>query len=448
MPIVIDDDLRTMTIPTDLVLLGVESDDDVMKIPFQMPRMYHGYDLSLFEARVNYMNAKGEGDIYIAQDLTVEDSNLTFTWIVGRNACKYKGDTKFIVCLKKFDSDAVCIQEFNTTVYKLPVLEGLETIDAVEQENADIIEQILQMIDNSGMFDPSQYYTKSQVDARIPSKLPNPYKLTIDGTEYDGSETVTMETNSIRDRQLSGKTINIVDAVPGTVNSLKLYDSSEQVISSGTVCVANKNLFRIDALPANYSFADIMVKKRSDHGFKVTGTAATKAGPANNMDAEAFEVGKTYTISSGKSSGFAMVILSVTYDDSSHEDFISVNSATTFTIEKKVTQAFVGIGVDTGVTVDEIVYPQIEAGKIASAWVDNEYEEIAFTGSNLPELPDVISNLWSKTASVAKLVVDYKSDTVFKKIDEYVNENVVGRQINGSVSVSYDGLGTVSIGVG
>lgn len=161
--IVIDDNLRTMTIPTDIILLGVESDDDVNKIPFKMPKEYCGFDLSQFEARINYMNAKGEGDIYIVSDLAVDGEDptmMTFTWVVGRNACKYKGQTRFIVCLKKFapDDTGDVIQEFNTTVYTLPVLEGLETVDAVVQQNADIIEEIMRKLDPSvNIFNASTY---------------------------------------------------------------------------------------------------------------------------------------------------------------------------------------------------------------------------------------------------------------------------------------------------
>lgn len=156
--IVIDDNLRTMTIPTDIILLGVESDDDVNKIPFKMPKEYCGFDLSTFEIRINYMNAKGEGDIYAVDDMTVVDDDLTFNWLVGRNACKYKGQTKFIVCLKKFDQNSNVIQEFNTTVYSLPVLEGLETVGAVEQQYPDIIEYILQRLDPSiNIFNASNF---------------------------------------------------------------------------------------------------------------------------------------------------------------------------------------------------------------------------------------------------------------------------------------------------
>lgn len=123
--IVIDENLRTMDIPSEIVLLGVESDEDVNKIQFQMPKEYCGYDLSEFDANINFMNAKGEGDVYSVSDLTVDGDAMTFTWVVGRTACAYKGMTRFNVCLKKFD-EGTLVQEFNTTVYELPVLEGLE----------------------------------------------------------------------------------------------------------------------------------------------------------------------------------------------------------------------------------------------------------------------------------------------------------------------------------
>ena len=159
-----------MQIPESITLLGVESDDDVNKIPFQMPKEYCGFDLSTFSARINYVNANGDGDIYIIDDVSVDGDDpslMNFTWLVGRNACAYKGNTQFIVCLKLFDENSTVIKQFNTTVYSLPVLQGLETTEAVVQQNADVIEEILKMIEEAGSIDLSNYYTKAQVDALI-----------------------------------------------------------------------------------------------------------------------------------------------------------------------------------------------------------------------------------------------------------------------------------------
>ena len=147
--IVIDKDLRIMQIPPTLKLLGVESDDSVNRINFCLPKEYNGFDLSEFVIRINYMNANNEGDVYAVDDAHVQDDNVYFSWLVGRHACEYKGTVKFIVCLKKVDGNAVVTQEFNTTVQKLPVLEGLETSEAVIQENPDIFEQLLLQINTA-----------------------------------------------------------------------------------------------------------------------------------------------------------------------------------------------------------------------------------------------------------------------------------------------------------
>lgn len=143
----IDNDLRTITIPSSLQIVGVESDEDVRRLYFQMPKQYGEVDLSGFNIRINFMNANNSGDVYAVTDKQVSGDNITFSWLVGRNVLAYRGNIRFIVCLKKTDAEGVVQQEFNTTIAQLTVLEGLETIEAVVAENPDIIEQILARLD-------------------------------------------------------------------------------------------------------------------------------------------------------------------------------------------------------------------------------------------------------------------------------------------------------------
>lgn len=143
----IDLELRTITIPPGIRNIGVESDEDVKRLYFRMPRMYGTYDLSEFSFRINYRNANQEGDIYLVEDKAVEGDNITFSWEIGRHAAKYKGNVQFIVCLKKADSAGAIQQEWNTTVATLPSLEGLEVEAAVPEETTDVIEQLLLMVE-------------------------------------------------------------------------------------------------------------------------------------------------------------------------------------------------------------------------------------------------------------------------------------------------------------
>lgn len=144
---VIDNDLRTISIPSSVQLAGVESDEDVRRLNFQMSKQYGEVDLSGFDIRINFMNANNSGDVYAVTDKAVSGDNITFSWLVGRNALAYRGNIRFIVCLKKTDAEGVVQQEFNTTIAQLTVLEGLETTEAVVAENPDIIEQILVRLD-------------------------------------------------------------------------------------------------------------------------------------------------------------------------------------------------------------------------------------------------------------------------------------------------------------
>lgn len=145
--IVIDNDLRTINIPENIKILGVESDDDVLRLHFRMPKMYGEVDLSEFAIRINYMNAAEKGDVYVVTDAVVVEDHITFSWLVGRTATERKGDVNFIVCLKQVENGVV-EQEFNTTLATLKVLEGLETENAVAAKYPDVLESILKRLDD------------------------------------------------------------------------------------------------------------------------------------------------------------------------------------------------------------------------------------------------------------------------------------------------------------
>jgi hypothetical protein len=131
-------------IPASIKVLVVESDDDVHRLQFSVPRYYGEFDLSEFVANINYKNARGGGDVYPVNDLAVseDESEITFSWLVDRFAFQYKGDVQFSICLKKYDGDAV-VKEFNTTFATLPVLAGLETSEAAVSTAPGVLDVVL-----------------------------------------------------------------------------------------------------------------------------------------------------------------------------------------------------------------------------------------------------------------------------------------------------------------
>jgi hypothetical protein len=135
---------RKIVVPPGIKNIGVESDDDVMCLPFSMPRYFGDVDLSEFDIRINYKNARGEGDVYLVNEFTTTDADtIEFDWIVGRYAVAYEGEVVFSLCLKKMDENNVVVKEFNTTICSLSVLKGLETDGAIIQENPDLINQMI-----------------------------------------------------------------------------------------------------------------------------------------------------------------------------------------------------------------------------------------------------------------------------------------------------------------
>lgn len=145
--LIIDNDLRTITIPPEIANIGVESDDNVKRLHFQMPRQYGEFDLSEFDIRINYLAANNTGDIYVVTDKAVSGDNITFSWLVGRSAFAAQGTVRFIVCLKKTNQEGAVEQEYNTTVATLQALEGIEPSGQIVEDNPEVIESILKRLD-------------------------------------------------------------------------------------------------------------------------------------------------------------------------------------------------------------------------------------------------------------------------------------------------------------
>ena len=141
--LIIDSDLRTIAIPSDFGVFGVESDDDVLRVHFRGPRFYHNVDLSTFDLRVNIKNAAGDEDLYVVDDMTADDNSITFSWLIGRFVASVRGQIEFSLCFRELGEEGVILREFNTTTATGTILEGLEVGKAIEFEYPDILETIL-----------------------------------------------------------------------------------------------------------------------------------------------------------------------------------------------------------------------------------------------------------------------------------------------------------------
>ena len=233
---VIDSDLRIIGIPEQFKVLGVENDKDVKVMQFRMPKVYKGTDLSAFNISVNYQNARGTKDRYVVTDKKVSGDQIEFSWTVGKTATVYRGDTRFIVCMRLAGSDGVIQKEFNTTLATMTVLEGLEVDNPViEQEEKDIIAQLLQIVDDKSK-EAVQAVT-AEGTKQIKAVQAEAQEIAADREQIktnkaDIADLMQTKAGAIIN-SAKGERIAVGDSAGAFFEGLKLYGKTEQVRTKG-----------------------------------------------------------------------------------------------------------------------------------------------------------------------------------------------------------------------
>lgn len=150
----IDLDTRAVLVPAGEVI-GVYHDKDVNRLTFEVPGIYKGIDLTGYQISINYMNEEEQKDVYlvnecnIAMDANDKPESITFDWVVGATACAVPGALSFTVCFKKLDSEGNIINEINTKLTKMKVLEGCEAVESEIEERymTDLAGQLYKELD-------------------------------------------------------------------------------------------------------------------------------------------------------------------------------------------------------------------------------------------------------------------------------------------------------------
>lgn len=265
---VIDSDLRIIDIPEQFKVLGVESDKDVRAMQFRVPKTYKGTDLSTFTISVNYQNARGTKDRYVVTDKKVSGDQIEFSWTVGKTATVYRGDTRFIVCMRLAGSDGVIQKEFNTTLATMTVLEGLEVDNPViEQEEKDIIAQLLQIVDDK---------SKEAVQA-VTAEGTKQIKAVQAAAQEIAADREQIKTNKADIADLmqtkagaiinsaKGERIAVGDSAGAFFEGLKLYGKTEQVRTKGY------QLFDASKIPTKAA-CGATITNNGDGSFTISGS--------------------------------------------------------------------------------------------------------------------------------------------------------------------------------
>ncbi len=149
---VIDAQSRTITVPEQYKLFGVENDKRVERIYFQCPKIVgDNQDLSQdYQLFMNYQNANGDPDAYHIDDMAVDGDNITFSWLLEENVTKYKGSIQiaFAAIIPGDTPEDPDKNRWNTTINTdCTCLVGLKSTQMVAESNPDALAQIWAAID-------------------------------------------------------------------------------------------------------------------------------------------------------------------------------------------------------------------------------------------------------------------------------------------------------------
>lgn len=143
----IDVDTRCWKIPKEEAFLGVESDDKVKILQFELSKneFLDGLNFTDCNCFINYKNDGKDTISYGITDMAVqEDGTVTFTWEVSRGATIYKGNTFAVLCAKKVSDDGTITNEWNSRIGSFTVAKGIEPSSSItEVPEIDIISQLL-----------------------------------------------------------------------------------------------------------------------------------------------------------------------------------------------------------------------------------------------------------------------------------------------------------------
>lgn len=427
--LVIDNSFRTIKIPSSVPNLGVEYDDDVLRLEFKMPRYVSDTDLSTFPIRINYINSNGESDSYTVRNPVIGIQYITFTWLVGPTATRYKGDTKFNVCLKKLDSDGYVDKEFNTTPATLPVLEGLEVDESVVAAYSDLIEQWRRELFGIGDTEEADIRAASQEEQEA---IANKGAAVLATIPADYQTAVSMTDNADRTKadavicSAEGESITVADSSDDYLRGLRIFGKTTQVSTTG------KQLININQITKTNN--GITFTPNPDGSVHVKGTATANAYfifDSNNP----VPVTETELIASiSGSDQVYMVVGYFTSDGTIVNSIASVDDKTTSTFVYPTTAVTTRtfLGVNTGKTVDATVYPLV---RLASN-PDDSYEP--YSGGFASPSPD-----WSQPLnSIESPTINIFGKNLLKNVASSSTSNGITFTVNEDGSVTVNGTAT------
>lgn len=147
---VIDPVTRTVQNNSNKVWL-VQNDHNSERFTFECPRFIEGHDMSLCDSiKVLYINLNKKTQeetcgIYEVDDLAINFNNLeqiTFSWLISRNATSYVGSLTFMVQMTCISDDGTVDYCWQTGITKgITIVDGMDNEETIVEDYPDILQK-------------------------------------------------------------------------------------------------------------------------------------------------------------------------------------------------------------------------------------------------------------------------------------------------------------------
>lgn len=250
--IIINND-RTVTVPDNLKKIGVQYDNNAVKVTIQSPRYSNNIDMVELPIYVNYMRADKQAGVYIVEDAIIDpddNTKMQFTWTLTDFATAVKGKLTFLVCVRSTNANGTELFHWNSELNKdVYISEGLSCTSQIQQENPDVIMWILTRLNTltsltSGAdgFSPVVSVTETETGATISitdstgttiadiSNGSNATLITGNGlVTTDGTTSVNMDTTSYLSFDANGQIVITIPTANSNTDGLLTSDDKKKL---------------------------------------------------------------------------------------------------------------------------------------------------------------------------------------------------------------------------
>lgn len=132
----INADARTITVPPELLNIGVAGDHKSETIYFNVSRYFDGADLSEHNCLIRYINAGNEYGEFSVTEMVIGTDTIKLGWTIDNYVTRYSGTVNFTVQFETVNNGVK--YQWQTTPAQLNVMAGLN-IEQTITEKDDVL---------------------------------------------------------------------------------------------------------------------------------------------------------------------------------------------------------------------------------------------------------------------------------------------------------------------